>query len=74
MNWSDVGIAAVERAGAGGVLGAGVYLLTNLTGLAAPFAASLVSASLGMKALHSRLRAGTIDERQFVELARFVVC
>ena len=73
-DWSDVGIAAVERAGAGGVLGAGVYLLTNLTGLAAPFAASLVSAVVGMNALHGRLRAGTIDERQFVELAQFVVC
>ena len=73
-DWSDVGIAAVERAGAGGVLGAGVFLLTNLTGLAAPFAASLVSAVVGMKALHGRLRTGTIDERQFVELAQFVVC
>jgi len=73
-DWSDVGIAAVQRAGAGGVLGAGVYLLTNLTDLAAPFAASLVSAVAGMKALHGRLRAGTIDERQFVELAQFVVC
>ena len=73
-DWSDVGVAAVERAGAGGVIGAGVYLLTNLTGLAAPFAASLVSAAVGMKALHGRLRAGTIDERQFVQLAQFVVC
>lgn len=73
-DWSDVGIAAVQRAGAGGVLGAGVYLLTNLTGLAAPFAASLVSAAVGMKALHGSLRAGTIGEGQFVELAQFVVC
>lgn len=74
QDWSDVGIGAVQRAGAGGVLGAGVYLLTNLTGLAAPFAASLVSAAVGMKALHGRLRAGMISERQFVDLAQFVVC
>ena len=73
-DWSDVGIAAADRVGAGGVLGAGVYLVTNLTGLAAPFAASFVSAVVGLKALHGRLQAGTIDESQFVELARFVVC
>ena len=73
-DWSDVGITAAERVGAGGVLGAGVYLLTNLTGLATPFAASLVTAVVGMRALHGRLRAGTIDGRQFVGLAQFVVC
>ncbi len=73
-DWREVGVTAAKRAAAGGVLGGTVYQLTSLTGLAAPFAASLVSAVLGMKALHGSFRAGTIDERQFVGLAQFVVC
>ena len=73
-DWSDVGLKAAKRAATGSVLGGTVYQLTSLTSLAAPFAASLVSAVVGMKTLHGRLRAGTIDERQFVDLAPFVVC
>ena len=73
-DWKEIGVTGARSAAAGGVLGGTVYQLTNLTGLAAPFAASLVSAVVGMKALHGSFRAGAINQRVFVGLAQFVVC
>ena len=44
QDWHDVGVVATQGASGGAVAGSAVYVLTNSTALAAPFAGSLVAA------------------------------
>ena len=71
-DWKDVGLETVKGAGGGSVAGGALYLLTNATELAAPFAGALVSGLMGMGKLLSHYRAGKIDESQFVDLSLLV--
>jgi hypothetical protein len=72
QDWRDVGVVAVRGAGGGAVAGSGVYLLTNSTALAVPFAGSLVSALMGIGVLLGNHQAGVIDADEFVELSQVV--
>ena len=72
QDWQDVGLVAAHGLGGGAVAGSAVYVLTNSTALAAPFAGSLVSALMGVGALLRDHHAGTIDGDQFVELSQIV--
>ena len=72
QDWQDVGVVAAQGAGGGAVAGSAVYVLTNSTALAAPFAGSLVSALMGVGALLRNHHAGTIDGDQFVEMSHIV--
>ena len=72
QDWQDVGVVAVRGGAGGAVAGSGVYLLTNSTALAAPFAGSLVSALMGIGVLLRDHQAGAIDADQFVELSQVV--
>ena len=72
QDWRDVGIVATQGAGGGAVAGSTVYVLSNSTALAAPFAGSLASALMGVGALLRDHHAGTIDGDQFVELSHIV--
>lgn len=72
QDWQDVGLAAATGAGGGAVAGSAVYVLTNSTALAAPFAGSLVSALMGVGALLRDHHAGTINGDQFIELSHVV--
>ena len=71
-DWQDVGVGAVQGAGGGVVAGSSLYLLTNSTALAAPFAGSLVSGLMGIGALLRDHYAGTINGDQFVEMSHIV--
>ena len=71
-DWQDVGLKAA-KGGAGGALAGGtVYLLTNATDLAAPFAGSLVSGLMGIGDLIGQYQAGHIDGEEFVDLSLMV--
>ena len=72
QDWQDVGVVAAQGAGGGAVAGSAVYVLTNSTALAAPFAGSFVSALMGVGALLRDHHAGTIDGDQFVEMSHIV--
>ncbi len=72
QDWQDVGVVAAQGTSGGAVAGSAVYVLTNSTALAAPFAGSLVSALMGVGALLRDHHAGTIDGDQFVEMAHIV--
>ncbi len=72
QDWQDVGVVAAQGASGGAVAGSAVYVLTNSTALAAPFAGSLVSALMGIGALLQDYHAGTIDSDQFVEMSHIV--
>lgn len=71
-DWQDVGVLAAQDAGGGAVAGSTVYVLTNSTTLAAPFAGSLVSGLMGVGGLLRHHHAGTIDGDQFVEMSHIV--
>ena len=71
-DWQDVGVVAAQGAGGGAVAGGALYLLTNSTALAAPFAGSLVSGLMGIGVLLRDHYAGTIDGDQFVEMSHIV--
>lgn len=71
-DWQDVGVGGSAGAGGGAVAGGALYLLTNSTALAAPFAGSLVSGLMGIGALLRDHYAGTIDGEQFVEMSHIV--
>ncbi len=72
QDWQDVGVVAAQGAGGGAVAGSTVYVLTNSTALAAPFAGSLVSGLIGVGGLLRERHAGTIDGDQFVEMSHIV--
>lgn len=72
QDWQDVGVVAAQGAGGGAVAGSTVYVLTNSTALAAPFAGSLASGLMGVGGLLRDHHAGTIDSDQFVEMSHIV--
>ena len=72
QDWRDVGVVAAQGTGGGAVAGGALYVVTNSTVLAAPFAGSLVSGLMGIGGLLRDYDAGTIDGDQFVEMAHFI--
>lgn len=71
-DWRDVGIPAVRAAGKGGVSGAGVYMITNYTGLPAPAAGAVISGLVGVGSLLRQYHAGEIDADQFADMSHMV--
>ena len=72
QDWQDIGVVAAQGAGGGAVAGSTVYVLTNSTALAAPFAGSLVGGLMGVGGLLRDHHAGTINGDQFVEMSHIV--
>lgn len=72
-DWRDVGVGTAKGAGGGAIAGGTLYLLTNATDLAAPFAGSLVSGLMGVGELLLQYRQGDITADQFVEMSQLVV-
>ena len=71
-DWADVGVSGSTGSGRGVVGGSALYLLTNATNLAAPFAGSLVTATMTISNLRRSLRAGHIDDDQFRDYCQIV--
>jgi hypothetical protein len=67
-DWKDVGWAGAKGVGAGAVTGGALYAMTNYAGMAAPFAASVVSAAKGLSTLTTEYAAGNIDSGEFFDL------
>ena len=71
-DWHDVGVATAKGAGGGAIAGGALYMVTNATNLAAPFAGSLVSGLMGVGDLLRQYKAKNIDADQFVVLSQIV--
>ena len=71
-DWQDVGVVAAQGATGGAVAGGALYVLTNSTALAAPFAGSLVSSLRAVGVLLRHYHAGALDGDQFVEMSHMV--
>ena len=71
-DWRDIGLDTAKGAGTGAVAGGTLYLLTNSTDLAAPFAGALVSGLMGIGELLEQYHAGEIDGEQFVDCSLMV--
>ena len=71
-DWKDVGLDTAKGAGTGAVAGGTLYLLTNSTDLAAPFAGALVSGLMGVGDLLGQYHSGEIDGEQFVDCSLMV--
>lgn len=67
-DWKDVGFAGAKGFGAGAVTGATIYGLTNYAGMAAPFAAAVVSAGKGLATLTNEYMAGSISSEEYFDL------
>lgn len=72
QDWKDVGVATAKGAGSGAVAGSALYVLTNSTDLAAPFAGAFVSGLMGVGDLLLQHHSGKIDADQFVELSHII--
>ncbi|MGC9423886.1 hypothetical protein [Vibrio sp.] len=71
-DWQDVGIETGKGTLQGGIAGGTLYLLTNATDLAAPFAGAMVSGLVGIGDLVQQYHQGQINSDQFAELSFFV--
>ena len=71
-DWKDIGLDTAKGAGTGAVAGGTLYLLTNSTDLAAPFAGALVSSLMGIGDLLGQYHSGEIDGEQFVDCSLMV--
>jgi hypothetical protein len=65
-------LEGLQGAGDGAIAGGALYLLTNATDLAAPFAGSTVSALMGIGALLRQYHEGKICDEDFVSLSLLV--
>ena len=72
QDWKDVGLVVAEGTDAGAVAGRAVYILTNSTALAAPFAGAVASTLMGIGALLRDYHDGKIDGDQFVEMSLII--
>ncbi len=73
QDWQDIGVPVAQGAGAGGIAGGALYLLTNSTDLSAPAAGAFVSGLMGIGSLLCQYHAGYIDGEQFVVLSQMAV-
>ena len=71
-DWAQVGVSGGKGGVRGTIAGSALYVLTNTTNLAAPFAGSLVSAMMGINSLRRGHRAGKIDDDEFVDYCQIV--
>jgi len=71
-DWKEIGIEGIQGAGGGAIAGGALYLLTNATDLAAPFAGAMVSSLMGIGDLLRQYHSGKISGDQFVELSLLV--
>ncbi len=69
FDWKEVGLDTTRGAAFGTAAGGALYLLTNATGLTAPFAGSFVSSVMGIGTLVGEFQTGKIDAPQFVDLS-----
>src|SRR5690606_16903308 len=67
-DWKDVGFTGAKGFGAGAVTGGAIYGLTNYAGMAAPFAAAVVSAGKGLATLTNEYMAGSISSAEYFDL------
>ncbi|GGW25592.1 hypothetical protein [Vreelandella hamiltonii] len=67
-DWKDVGFAGAKGFGTGAVTGGAIYGLTNYAGMAAPFAAAVVSAGKGLATLSNEYMAGEISSEEYFDL------
>lgn len=72
-DWQEVGLDTAKGAAGGAVAAGSIYLMTNYAGMAAPFAASVVSAAKGMASLAEDYRKGDISFDEFFDLG-MIVC
>ena len=73
QDWQDIGVPVAQGAGAGGIAGGALYLLTNSTKLSAPAAGAFVSGLMGIGSLLRQYHAGYIDGERFVDLSQMAV-
>lgn len=67
-DWKDVGLSGAKGFGAGAVTGGAIYGLTNYAGMAAPFAAAVVSAGKGLATLTNEYMSGSISSAEYFDL------
>jgi hypothetical protein len=72
-DWQEVGIDTVQGTAGGAVAAGSIYLMTNYAGMAAPFAAAVVSAAKGICSLSDDYRKGDITFEEFTDLS-MIVC
>lgn len=65
-DWKEVGIDTGVSVAKGGIRGAAVYTLSNFTATPANVASGLVTATFGVATQAKQLRAGNIDEEDFL--------
>lgn len=68
-DWKELGFEGGKGGLAGGVSGGGLYVMTNYSDMAAPFAAAVVSSGLAVGKLGHQYRQGDIEFEQFVDLS-----
>jgi hypothetical protein len=68
-DWKELGIASGKGGATGGISGGGLYLMTNYSDMAAPFAAAVVSSGLAVGRLGHQYSQGDIEFEQFVDLS-----
>ncbi|MEV8194125.1 hypothetical protein NXT08_01535 [Rhodococcus pyridinivorans] len=71
-DWTDIAGEAHLGAAKGGIRGASIYMLTNVTATPAAVASSIVTAAFGVAEQANKLRRGEIDELEFIENAELV--
>lgn len=69
QDWKDVGYDFAKGSAKGGISGLGIYSMTRVVGLSAPFASSIVSTTMGITSLAYDYKNGKISKSDFSESA-----
>ena len=66
-DWKEVGYDFAKGGLKGGVSGLGIYGLTRVGGMSAPFAGAIVSSAMGLTSLYSDYRKGKISKADYAD-------
>ncbi len=68
-DWKDVGYDFSKGSIKGGVSSLGIYGLTKVVGISAPFASAIVSSTMGLASLYYDFKNGKISESEYGDAA-----
>ncbi len=68
-DWKEVGLDFGKSSAKGGISGLGIYGLTKIVGMSAPFASAIVSSTIGLSSVYYDYKKGKISQSEYADAA-----
>lgn len=68
-DWKEIGFDFGKGSAKGAISGFGIYGLTKVVGLSAPFASAIVSSTMGLSSIYYEYKKGKISQSEYADAA-----